>query len=251
VLQLAREWREHDRKHHSKKADSALVHLANALDLLQEYERTFKEPIENPAWWTVAGSVLPLVLLLTTAITGCMSSSSATTKPPNDMPTAGSSSPDTLNGIFTVHDSGTPWEVTDSGLVMLSEDASAAPDAQEPLPVDASTPDAEALPTIDAGHDAGPPPPPPGKTCDLCTTDADCAANYACRYRTKDEVTECFLLASALPMGTSCYDLGPMGHLTGQCLSTCTLPSVCAPHLPLGDGNTTCAQWKAAFDSDY
>lgn len=190
---------------------------------------------------------MKLQLLALLLITGCMSS--ATTVEPSG-PTAGSPSTEadasTNNGIFGLHDSGTAWEDTDGGLVMVPEDASAPPiDAQEPL--DAGTADAE-LPMLDAGT------PPPGKTCDPCKTDADCAAAYRCYLRPKDGVKECFLFDDTSlydPIDptayTGCNKLLPLNHLRQQCYAyvppggvLCNKLWVCGPY----DDALTCAQWK-------
>lgn len=109
---------------------------------------------------------------------------------------------------------------------------------------DASTSDAatDAATTIDAGHDAGPPPPPPGKTCDACETNADCATDYVCQDRLNEGVRVCLLLASSLSTGTYCPDLEPKGQFgsTG-CAGPCnTHPAICPP-------KTTCVQWKATY----
>ena len=238
VLQLAREWREHDRKHHSKKADNALAALANAIDVLGDYERTYKAPESDRGG---LGGLLPLALVAL-AITGCMPSSGSDTTEPLDpsgvsgVSAAGASADTgTDNGIFSLHDAGPSWEGADGGLTLLPEDGGT--DAQEPL--DASTTDAatDAGGTTDAGHDAGPPP-EPGKTCDPCEMDADCAAGYVCLYRTQDGVKGCFQLTV---MGMGC----PAG-LGSVCFNSCSMnPSVCAP--TFSGANTLCTEWQAAY----
>lgn len=166
-------------------------------------------------------------------LTGCMSSSTTIEPSNTELPTAGSSADTGMqDGIFGLHDSSTPWEDADGGLVMLSEDSGT--DAQEPL--DAST-DA-IIDSPDAGHDAAVP--ELSKTCDLCTTDADCAMGYACQFRSVDSITECFLRTDTLPMGTSCYDLEPTGHLIENS------EEACVPYLPFGNGGP-CETWQAAW----
>jgi len=180
-------------------------------------------------------------------LAGCVSSASATTTPDSGMPTAGSPATEdtgTNNGIFGLHDSGTAWEDADGGLMMVVP-TDAGADATEPELLDAGL-DAAVLPMPDAGHDAGTVP-VLGKTCDACTTNVDCAENYACLYVIDDGASACFLRVSSLPVGTYCGDLEPAGHLGTGCYGPCNAnPVVCR-------ADTTCTAWKAAYagTSDY